>query len=75
MSKFESMSKAEITVAIEQTRKAIEGSKTYLNFLATGRGLPKADTGRQELAESHTKLINKMEKELDELEVELHGRA
>jgi len=69
------MSKAEITTAIEQTQKAIEGSKSYLKFLATGQGLPKDDAARHELAESHTKLVDRMEREVEELQSELRGRT
>lgn len=69
------MSKAEIATAIEQTQKAIDGSKSYVKFLATGQGLPKDDASRQELADSHTRLVHRMELEVEELEIELRGRT
>ena len=69
------MATSELERAIEETRQAIEASKTYLRFLATGQGLPTNDLARQELAESHTKLIEKMEKQKDELENELSKRT
>jgi hypothetical protein len=75
MEKFNRMSKADLMTGIEQTRKAIEGSRKYLNFLNSGQGLPRDDTARQELFESHTKLIDRMNVVLEELETELSRRA
>ena len=75
MAKYPRLTEAEIREGIEETKKSIEGSKAYLRFLGTGRGLPRDLLSRQELAESHTKLIRRLEQIVDDLETELHGRT
>jgi hypothetical protein len=74
MAKYPRLTEAQIHEGIAQTKKAIEGSKAYLKFLSTGQGLPRDLASRQKLAESHTKLIAKLEKIVDDLETELHAR-
>jgi hypothetical protein len=74
VAKYPRLTEAEIREGIEETKTSIEGSKAYLEFLAIGRGLPRDLLSRQELAESHTKLIRKLEQIVDDLETELHHR-
>jgi type II secretory pathway component PulF len=75
MAKYPRLTEAEINEAIGQTEKAIEAGKDYLKFLSTGQGLPRDLESRQQLAESHTKLIAKLEKIVDDLETELATRT
>ena len=75
MAKYPRLTDPEIREGIEETKKSIEGSKAYLRFLSTGRGLPRDLLSRQELAESHSKLICKSEEMVEDLEAELHDRA
>lgn len=75
MAKYARLTETEIHEGIAQTKKSIEGSRIYLAFLASGQGLPRDLLSRQELGESHTKLIAKMEQVVEDLENELHERA
>lgn len=74
MAKYPRLTEAQIHEGIVETKKAIDGSRAYLKFLATGQGLPRDLASREKLAESHTKLIRKLEKIVDDLETELSGR-
>ncbi len=75
MAKYQRLTEAEIHEGIAETKKSIEGSKAYLKFLSTGQGLPRDLLFRQELTESHTKLIAKSEQIVEDLETELHERV
>ncbi len=74
MAKYQRLTEAEIHEGIAETKKSIEGSKAYLKFLSTGQGLPRNLLSRQELAESHTKLIANSEQIIEDLETELRER-
>jgi hypothetical protein len=75
MAKYARLTEAEIHEGIAQTKRSIEGSRTYLTFLANGQGLPRDLLSRHELAESHAKLIAKLEQVVEDLETELNERA
>jgi hypothetical protein len=74
VAQYPKLTEAEIHQGIAETKKAIHGNKVYLNFLATGRGLPRQLASREELAESHAQLIGKLEQIEYDLKTELSSR-
>ena len=74
MRKYGQLTDAEIFEGIDRTEKMITAGRNYLAFLATGQGLPRDLSAREELAGSHTKLIAGLEAILEELNSELRAR-
>jgi hypothetical protein len=64
---YSHLSQAEIRKGIEETAAALAGVRRYQEFIATGKGLPRDETARAELAQSYAKIRSKLEGDLDDL--------
>jgi hypothetical protein len=73
--RFSQLTKEQILRALSESHMAIANLSRYQSFLATGEGLPKSDAARIELMISNTKLIEKIQEEIADLDKELSSRG
>jgi hypothetical protein len=58
---------AEIEQGIQQTAAALKAERQYVEFLAHGRGFPPDPLVRNQMIESHHKIIAKLEQDMKDL--------
>jgi len=73
MPKRDNKAEDDIHEGIKQTKNAIKAFRHYLEFLESGKGLPKAGEAREELKTTYANLIAKLEQDVAALKVELDG--
>jgi pyruvate dehydrogenase complex dehydrogenase (E1) component len=73
MPKRDKKAEEDIHEGIKQTKNAIKAFRHYLEFLESGKGLPKAGEARDEQKASYANLIAKLEQDMAALKAELEG--
>jgi hypothetical protein len=71
MPKRDKQAEDDLEEGIKQTKAAIKAFRHYLDFLDSGKGLPKAGEGRDELKTTYSELIAKLEGNVAALKEEL----